>query len=240
MSNTSATNASINQKQIPVRKNKLNRFKCWQINLHRSKAASYNLCEVTKNIRSGIVLIQEPWTYGRANRSKLRGWKLFQGNKKDKRSRACIYVTSDMTCSLIPQFSSEDVVAVRVKNVRREGHSFAFVSAYMALEEPAPPVILKELLSFSDRDKIPSVIGTDANAHHTVWGSSNVNTRGMDLLMYCASANLYFCNVGNKPTFRTRKSASVVIPYLRLNTAANKLDSNEQRLFLSVQNQKRL
>ena len=112
-----------------------------------------------------------------------------------------------MTCSLIPQFSSEDVVAVRVKNVRREGYSFVFVSAYMALEEPAPPVSLKELLSFSDRDKIPTVIGTDANAHHIVWGSSNVNTRGMNLLMYCASANLHFCNVGNKPTFRTRKSA---------------------------------
>ena len=73
-----------------------------------------------------------------------------------------------MTCSLIPQFSSEDVVAVRVKNVRREGDSFVFVSAYMALEEPTPPVILKELLSFSDRDKIPTVTGTDANAHHTV------------------------------------------------------------------------
>ena len=48
-----------------------------------------------------------------------------------------------MTCSLIPQFSREDVVAVRVKNVSREGDGFVFVSAYMALEEPAPPVILK-------------------------------------------------------------------------------------------------
>ena len=76
-----------------------------------------------------------------------------------------------MTCSLIPQFSSEDLVAVRVKNVRREGDSFVFVSAYMALEEPAPPIILKELLSFSDRDKIPTVIGTDANAHHTQYGA---------------------------------------------------------------------
>ena len=33
-------------------------------------------------------------------------------------------------------------------------------------------------------------------------------------------------------------STVVVIPYLRLNTAANKLDSNEQLLFLSLQNQK--
>ena len=99
---------------------------------------------------------------------------------------------------------------MRAKNVRREGDSCVFVSAYMALKEPAPPVILKELLSFSDRDKIPTVIGTDANAHHTVWGSINVNTRGMDLLMYCASANLHFRNMGNKLTFRTRKREEVL------------------------------
>ena len=73
MSNRSATNALSNQKQILARKTKSNRFECWQISLHRSKAASYNLCEATKNIRSGIVLIQEPWTYGGAIRSKLRG-----------------------------------------------------------------------------------------------------------------------------------------------------------------------
>ena len=99
---------------------------------------------------------------------------------------------------------------MRVKNVRREGESFVFVSAYMALEEPDPPVILKELLSFSDRDNIPTVIRTDANAHHTVWGSSNVNTRCKDLLTYCTRANLHFCNVGNKPTFRTRKRKEVL------------------------------
>ena len=126
-----------------------------------------------------------------------------------------------MTCSLIPQFSSEDVVAVRVKSVRREGDNFIFVSAYMAMEEPAPPEILKELLSFSDRGNIPTVIGTDTNAHHTVWGSSNVNSRGIDLLTYCASSNLYFCNVGNKPTFRTRKREEVLDLTLMNRNAVN-------------------
>ena len=82
MSNRSATNALSNQKQIPARKTKSNGFECWPINLHRSKAASYNLCEVTKNIRSGIVLIQEPWTYGGAIRSKLRDGNFFKVIKK--------------------------------------------------------------------------------------------------------------------------------------------------------------
>ena len=110
----------------------------------------------------------------------------------------------------MPQFSNADVVAVRARSVRREGDSFIFASTYMAQEEPAPPETLKELVAFSDKEKIPLVIGTDANAHHTVWGSTNVNPRGLELLMYCASANLYFCNVGNKPTFRTKTREEVL------------------------------
>ena len=96
-------------------------------------------------------------------------------------------------------------MAVRVKDVYREGDIYVFVSAYMANEEPAPPNLLKELLVFTEKEKTPTIIGADANTHHTVWGSSNVNARGEELLAYCASANLNFCNEGNKPTFRTKR-----------------------------------
>ena len=41
-------------------------------------------------------------------------------------------------------------------------------STNMAQEEPAPPKTLKELVAFSDKEKIPLLIGTNANAHHTV------------------------------------------------------------------------
>ena len=46
------------------------------------------MCEVTKNVRSGVVLAQEPWTYVTKFRSKLRGWNLFQGTEKGNRPRA--------------------------------------------------------------------------------------------------------------------------------------------------------
>ena len=42
------------------------------------------------------------------------------------------------------------------------------------------------------------------NAHHTIWGSSNIKPQGEDLLAYCVSADLNFCNVSNKPIFRTK------------------------------------
>ena len=72
----------------------------------------------------------------------------------------------DLHCPLIPRFS--DVVAVRIKNVCREGDSIVFVSAYMAYEEPIPLKLLKELIVFIENEPI---IGADANAHHTIWGS---------------------------------------------------------------------
>ena len=51
--------------------------------------------------------------------------------------------------------------------------------------------------------------GTDANAHRSIWGFSDINPRGDDLLPYCVSADLSFCNVGNKPTFRIKTREEV-------------------------------
>ena len=53
-------------------------------------------------------------------------------------------------------------------------------------------------------------IGTNANAHHTIWGSSYINPRGDDLLAYCVSADLNFCNLGNKSPFRTKMREEVL------------------------------
>ena len=59
-------------------------------------------------------------------------------------------------------------------------------------------------------EQIPINLETDANAHHTIWGFSDINPRGEDLLAYCVSVDLNFCNVGNKPTFRTKTREEVL------------------------------
>ena len=58
--------------------------------------------------------------------------------------------------------------------------------------------------------QIPTFAGTDANAHHIIWGSSDINFRVEDLLAYCVSVNLNFCNVGNKSTFRTKMREGIL------------------------------
>ena len=46
--------------------------------------------------------------------------------------------------------------------------------------------------------------------HHTTWGSSDINPRGENLQACCVSADLNFCNVGNKPTFRSKTREEVL------------------------------
>ena len=77
---------------------------------------------------------------------------------KGNRPQACIYVTPDLCCSLIPMFSNEDLVAIRVNNVCQKGDSFVFVSAYMAAEEPPPPNLLRDLLVFTEIEQIPTIL----------------------------------------------------------------------------------
>ena len=45
----------------------------------------------------------------------------------------------------------------------------------MAAEEPAPPNLLRDLLVLTEIEQIPTILETDANAHHTIWGSSDIN-----------------------------------------------------------------
>ena len=183
---------------------------CLQINLHKCKAASYNLSEVISNTKTGLVFVQEPWTYVDKVRGKLQGWKLFQGNQSGERPRACIYATPNLKCQPLPIFSSRDITAVMVSNVFKDEDECVFVSAYMAAEDTAPPQVLRRLVLHCQQKQIPLIVGTDANAHHTLWGSSDINKRGEELLEFCAASNLEICNVGKKPTFRTRNREEVL------------------------------
>ena len=78
------------------------------------------MSELTKNVRSGLVLAQEPLTNATKIRSKLRGWNFFQDIEKGNCPLACIYATPDLCCSQILMFFDEDIVAVKAKIVRRK------------------------------------------------------------------------------------------------------------------------
>ena len=63
----------------------------------------------------------------------------------------------------------------------------------MTAKEPAPPNLLRDLIVFTENERFPTIVGTDANAHHTIWGSSNRNSQGEDLLACCVIPEFPYC-----------------------------------------------
>ena len=76
--------------------------------------------------------------------------------------------------------------------------------------EEIPGNIVKATVNYSIEHNIPLIMGGDANAHHTVWGSSDINNRGARLLEYIASTDLEILNRGTSPTFITRNRTEVL------------------------------
>lgn len=173
-----------------------------QINLLHCKKATYTYCCDLKINRTDISLIQEPWIRG----SKIHGF----GQLHDRlfycrtgRPRAAIHVSKNLNAMQLNQFTNDDLVAVRICRDANDGGDFTVVSVYMPYDPGVPPPgpTLDKVVQFCKDEQIPLIIGSDSNSHHTIWGSTNVNQRGEELVQYLLSTDLLVLNKGRKPTF---------------------------------------
>jgi len=74
-------------------------------------------------------------------------------------------------------------------------------------------------MRFMDKD------GVDANAHHTLWGSNDINERGESLLEFILFTRLNVCNRGSHPTFRNKNRAEVIDVTLATNSGSLIIDN---------------
>lgn len=73
-----------------------------------------------------------------------------------------------------------------------------------------PALGLRHIVEYSENSGVPLIIGADCNAHHAVWGSTDINRRGEKLVEYIATTNLEVLNKGNKPTFVVKNRKEVI------------------------------
>ena len=107
----------------------------------------------------------------------------------------------------MPQYTDRDCVAIRVKWTDQE---VVVASAYLAHTSDIPSITIQNLVAYCENKGLPLLIGCDANAHHTVWGSTDVNERGELLLEYLSTTTLEVANIGREPTFVTRRMKQVL------------------------------
>jgi hypothetical protein len=149
-----------------------------QINLRHSKAATALLCQKLAIGEIDKALIQEPLVCGDRKRALLniRGTLFPVGPCIVPRS--CIFVRNTVHAFSLSELCSLDVTSVRVTYIRGVSkRELTVTSAYLPYdsEEPPPSKGLREVVDYYSRNKLQLIVGCDANAHHIIWGSMDIN-----------------------------------------------------------------
>jgi len=133
-----------------------------QLNIHRSKTAAASLSRDLSKVQ--ISLLQEPNTFN----DQVVGFgkfEVYKGWKRDEGPRACIVTSPNIKAWQLPEFSDADCVSI--KTTWDKVGTVAFASVYMAHGTGIPTPKLETLTEYCYRNKIPLIVGSDANAHHT-------------------------------------------------------------------------
>jgi hypothetical protein len=85
-------------------------------------------------------------------------------------------------------------------------------SAYMPYdsEDLPPQEKIKRLVAYAKDKGLELLLGCDANSHHEVWGSTNINPRGESLLDFIMRTRLHILNTGKEPTFLESRRQEVL------------------------------
>ena len=183
-----------------------------QCNIHHAKVASQLLKAKITSGQCDIALIQEPWI---ANNS-VQGLKVHEGRlyvSDHERPRACIFVTDRVESIPLLQYTSQDCAVVQLRITRnKKRHDFILISAYFPYDsvDSPPPEEFQSAIRYARSKGLPVIAGVDANAHNRVWGSTDDNDRGEDLLEYLTTADLQILNRGDSPTFVTTNRREVL------------------------------
>lgn len=152
-----------------------------------------------------MALLQEPWIIG----GKVAGLKPQQGSvlysKSATRPRTCIVYSNRVNCMPIPRLCNNDFVTATLSVTTEEGvKRWIICSAYFPGDEGScPPQMLSDIVAYCVENRLQLIVGCDANAHHVIWGSTNINPRGESLWQFILGEGLSVANIGNKPTFVT-------------------------------------
>lgn len=125
--------------------------------------------------------------------------------------RACVLVNKAIVATLISELTTRDVCAVTIDvSVGDLNRKYVYCSVYLPHDEPSPTDDFKRVVVHCVTKGLPLIVGSDANAHHIIWGSSDINLRGSSLMEYLSSTDLGLLNIGNRPTFMVSNREEVL------------------------------
>ena len=180
-----------NPKLIPV----------WQINLNHCFIASHLLaCKLMRTRGPWIAMLQEPYLYNNKICPKFKNASTF-AIISEGRCRAALVVSKQLDAWALGTYSDGDFLAIEMRLNIANLKSIVIASMYLPQPGTVPSRKLENLVDWCAKTHRALLVGGDANAHHRVWGSTDVNDRGIEMLDFINSTNLILLNRGHSPIF---------------------------------------
>jgi hypothetical protein len=113
--------------------------------------------------------------------------------------RSCIYVRYHINVLPLLEFCSRDVAIVRILySSERNQREFIVTLVHLPYDSDKPPPTkeLRDAVDYCSSRKKQLISGCNANAHHILRGSNNINPRGESPMKYLVSSNHNILNQG--------------------------------------------
>jgi hypothetical protein len=127
-------------------------------------------------------------------------------SRSTQQPRTCILAKKGFCILPLAQHCSCNFTAVKLTTSADGGpREIILGSAYLPYDDAVlpPPGELERLVAGCRDGGAHLIISCNANAHHTSWGSSDINKRCESLFNYIMANGLDIMNRGNRPTFVT-------------------------------------
>jgi ribonuclease HI/retron-type reverse transcriptase len=180
-----------------------------QINLQKSQTAMASLCDsmIKWSCSPLFVFLQEPATPGGKTGPVPRGTQVFATTDYP---RAAILATPEMKIWPMAEFTSRDVVACIWKSESEDFPEIVLISVYADGTTATISQELSKVTQYCYDMHLPTILCCDTNAHSTIWGCPENNSRGDDFEEYIAANSLSVLNTGSVPTFQTVRAESII------------------------------
>ncbi len=171
---------------------------------HQREVGVQDQMDAVSKPKLALALVQEP-PVGKNGRVQADGWRVVAKNN----CRAAVLVTQGIHYWALDQFTHRDssVVCVKLYDKKTKQYKSVYLaSIYLDIKFDTITNDLKNLVEYCSQKGVPLIAGIDSNAHNTVWGSPENNTRVEELEEFLQENNLFLMNRGYKPTFVTKHS----------------------------------
>lgn len=178
------------------------RYHILQANLQRSKQATADMFVEAAKRKLAFALVQEPYTGNTGEMRNYSGVTIIQNAKKmDKPNKAAILLF-DNTIDIIPcpNFTAHNIAVAKLKTSSWE---IGVLSIYLEGDNDIELDVgqINRIVASMGTQNV--ILGGDANAWSTWWGSRESNSRGEAFAGMLDALNFQILNCGTEPTFDT-------------------------------------